>query len=116
MLRYVSRRFLSVCEIPSLWRQFVWPHFHARDERCVVNVLERCGQYIHLASLPDHVTPFKIKTVLQHCSNLVELHLPTTVMTPDQLRMIIQPLEKLKRLFIPWMSLMVSEISADKSS
>ena len=40
MLRYVSRRFWSICEIPSLWRQFVWPHFHAREERCVENVLE----------------------------------------------------------------------------
>ena len=49
-LRYVSRRFWSVCEVPSLWRQFIWPHFNDCGECCVKNVLKSCGLYTNRVS------------------------------------------------------------------
>ena len=45
-LRYVSRRLQSACEAPSLWREFVWPHYHTGDEGCVSNVLKACGHHV----------------------------------------------------------------------
>ena len=100
-LRYVSRRLQSVCETPSLWREFVWPHFNIREERCVKNLLESCGQHIKRLSFPDHVTPSKLTVMLPHCSNLVTLSIPTSKLNPEQLTKIIGPMEKLQSLDVP---------------
>ena len=100
-LWYISRRFRSVCETSSLWRDFIWPHFDSREGRCLKSVLRSCGQYIRRLSFPRHVMPSKLISMLQHCSNV---SLPMNKLTPDQLRKILQlgAMEKLEHLDIPW--------------
>ena len=101
-LRYVSRRLRGVCETPSLWRQFIWPHFDIREYRCVKTVLKSCGQYINYLSFPDHVTVSKLALMLQHCSNLVELRLSTNKLNCDHLRRATESMGKLQTLDIMW--------------
>jgi len=59
-IRYVSRRFRRASETPSLWRDFVWPHFDVSEERCLKDLFKSCGPYVHRLSFPDHVTPSKL--------------------------------------------------------
>jgi len=104
-LRYVSRRFRSACEIPSLWREFIWPRLDIREESCVKSVLKLYGQNVKRLSFPDHVpTPCKLTRLLQNCSNLVELCIPTRKFSPKQLEKIIQSMDKLQNLDVLWSS------------
>ena len=99
-LRYVSRRLRSVCEIPSLWREFIWPYLGVHEKHCVKSVLKSCGRFIEQLSFPNHVMPSM--SALRYCTNLVELSLPKTELSPDELEMAIEPMEKLQSLCIPW--------------
>ena len=65
-LRYVSRRCLSVCETPLLWRELIWPFFDIREKRCVISVLKSCGKYVQRLSFPDHVEPGQLTMMLQY--------------------------------------------------
>ena len=100
-LLYVSRRLRSVSEIPSLWKECIWPHLDTSEERCAKNVLKSCGQYIRRLSFPDHVAPSKLTVMLRHCSNLVKLSIPTSKLSPDHLGKLIEPMGKLQSLDIP---------------
>ena len=102
-LRYVSRRLRSVCETPSLWREFVWPHLDICEVRCVKSVLKSCGQHVKRLCFPGHVMPPKqLMAVLQHCSNLVELCIPTCKLNHDKLKKMMESTEKLWSLDVPW--------------
>ena len=101
-LRYVSQRLQSVCETPSLWRRFIWPHFHIGEYHCVKRVLKSYGQYINHLSFPHHVTPCKLTPMLKHCSNLVKLRLSTNKLSCDQLIKAIQSTGKLQILDLIW--------------
>ena len=104
-LRCVSRTLRSACEIPSLWREFIWPRLDIREEGGVKSVLKSYGQNVQRLSFPDHVpTPAKLTALLQHCINLVELCIPTRKLSPNQLKKIIYPLGKLQSLDILWTS------------
>jgi len=74
-LRYVSRTLRGACETPSLWRQFIWLHFHASEYHCVKSALKSYGQHIKNLSFPHHVTPYKLTPMLKQCSNLVKLQI-----------------------------------------
>ena len=85
----VSKRLRSLCNTPSLWRKFIWPHFDIhREEYCVKSVLKSYGQFVKRFSFPHHVIPSKL-TFLQYCSNVTELSLPIVKLSPDKLEMII---------------------------
>jgi len=102
-LRDVSRRFRSACEIPSLWKEFIWPRLDVCEEICVKDVLKLYGQNVKRLSFPDHVpTHSKLSALLQHCINLVELCIPTRKFSLNQLGKIIQPMGKLQNLDIVW--------------
>ena len=88
-LRYVSRRFLSICETPSLWRELIWPLFDIREKHCVKSVLKSCGKYVRQLSFPDHVESTQLR-ILRHCNNLVELSIPTSTLNCNQLRKIMK--------------------------
>jgi len=101
-LRCVSRMLRGVCETPSLWRQFIWPHFHTREYHCVKSVLKSYGQHIKYLSFPHHVTPYKLTPMLKHCNNLVKLRLSTIKLSCNQLGQAIQSMEKLQVLDVLW--------------
>ena len=102
--RRVSRRLRSVCETPSLWREFVWPYYHTGDDICVYNVLKVCGQHVKRLSFPHHVTLSKLLTMLAYCSNVIELSLPTTKFDPKQLRNALKHMVYVQKLDMEWNS------------
>ena len=64
-LQYVSQRLRIVSETPSPWREYVWDYYDTREELCVKNVLQRCGEYItERLAFPGCLTP-KLDEILQ---------------------------------------------------
>ena len=102
-IRYISRRLRSVIETPSLWREFVWPYYDDREELCINNVLETCGEYVKRMSFPDHVTPSKLVEMLQYCNGVTHLSLPKrTKFSPWRLKGAVEHMERLEYLNVHW--------------
>ena len=85
-LRYVSLRLWAAVEVPSLWRQFIWPNLDFREENSIKDTLEFCGRYVKRLSFPNLVIP--IESLVQ-CSNVQRLSLPSVDLRLEQLRMLI---------------------------
>ena len=101
-MRYVSRKFRTVCQTPSLWRNFSWSQFDVREGCCVKNVLKKCGKHVKRLSFSHHVNSSKLIPMLKYCCNIVQLSIPTTKLNIDQLGKVIEPMRSLKRLDVPW--------------
>jgi len=100
-LRYVSRRLRSISEAPSLWRNFVWPHYDRLEERCLSNLFKVIGKHIVQLSFPHHVMPSKLVKLLQYCGNLKQLSLSEeTKLNHEQLAKALQYMEHLSVLKI----------------
>jgi len=97
-LRYVSRRLRTVSETPSLWSEFVWPLYDRREERSVMSVLKRCGEYIKRMFFPDHVTPSILIKMLNHCNNVTELRLPPGAKLSCKQLAFLQSMKQLEKL------------------
>ena len=100
-LRYVSQLLKAAVETPSLWRDFIWPHYDFREERCIENVLKSCGRHVKQLSFPDHAIHVKS---LQYCNNVLRLSLPSVKLNVNQLRTIMQSMKKLQYLDVLWVS------------
>ena len=104
-LRYVSRTLRFVCEIPSLWSDFIWPLYDRREERSVMKVLKACGVYIRRLILPDHVPPSRISMMLSQCSNVTQLCLPSeTIVDPKKLSHSVLHISNLEKLEVQFLS------------
>ena len=102
-LCYVSRKLRSVIETPSLWREFEWPYYDDREERCLNNLLKTCGKYIQRLTAPDHVIPSRLIEMLQYCSAVTCLSLSVgTKFTPEQLRRAVEHMKQLQMLNVLW--------------
>ena len=100
-LRYVSLRLRAAVEVPSLWRQFIWPNFDFREENSIKDTLKFCGRYVKRLSFPNLVIPIEL---LVQCSNVQRLSLPSVDLRLKQLRVLIQNMKKLQYLDILWTS------------
>ena len=98
-LRYVSRQLRAAVEVPSLWRDFIWPHFDFRERRSIRSAMKSCGRYVIRLAFPDHVV---CTSSFRHCSNVLRLSLPSVRLSVDQLRIILQSMKKLQYLDILW--------------
>ena len=97
-LRYVSRQLRAAVEVPSLWRDFIWPHFDFRERRSIGSAMKSCGRYVIRLAFPDNV----VYTSFRHCSNVLRLSLPSVRLGVDHLRIILQSMKKLQYLDILW--------------
>jgi len=98
-LRYVSRRLRAATDTPSLWNEFVWPLYHSREERSVMNVLKDFGWHIKRLAFPNHVAQSKLLEMINRCRNVTHLTLPAvTELDLDKLKQVVQhmSLEKLE--------------------
>ena len=100
-MRYVSQQLRAAVDIPSLWRNFTWPHFDSREERSIRSLFKSCGRHVRQLSFPDLVIPVES---LQHCGNIIRLSLPSVKLSLDQTRTIMQYMKKLQYLDILWAS------------
>ena len=100
-LRYVSRRFKSISETPSLWRKFVWRYYGRLEERCLCKLFKACGRHIAELSFPHHVTPSKLVKLLEYCGDVRNLSLSKeTKFKFEQMKKILQHMEHLSVLKI----------------
>jgi len=99
-LSYVSTRLRSVCEIPSMWNEFILPNFNTRENRCVKSVLKSFGKYIQWLSLPDRVTSTKLVEMLRLCKNVVHVSVPTSQLSGEQFKQVMKHLKNLQSLDI----------------
>ena len=106
-LPYVSWKLRNICETPSLWKDFVWPCYHAGDDNCVNNVLKMYGKYVkrmafyhglYCVESKDVPAQSQLLNSLEHCVNLTELSLPTIQINLKQLRKISLHIQSLQRL------------------
>ena len=72
-MRYVSRRFRDVSEIPSLWKEFLWLDYEPRHVCSVSSVLKVSGEYVRRIFFPNHVTQTKILEMLCYCTKVTHL-------------------------------------------
>ena len=101
ILRYVSRQLrCAVEEIPSLWKEFVWPYYDSHEECNVKEMLKLCGQYIKVLSFPYCILPSALVEMLKYCNNVQHLSLPSTKLDPEQLQKIIHHMGCLQTLEI----------------
>jgi len=98
-LRYVSQRIRVAVEVPSLWREFVWPNYDFREENAIKSVLETCGRHMKILSFPNHLMPIES---LHQCVNVLRLSMPSVNLSLSQMRMILQSMKKLQYLDILW--------------
>ena len=101
-LRYASQGLRAAVEMPSLWRNFTWPHYDFREENSIKSVLESCGRHVKRLSFPSLVR-IPVES-LQHCSNVLRLSLPSIELTLNQVRTIMQSMKKLQHLDVLWTS------------
>jgi len=98
-LRYVSRKLRAATETPSLWTEFVWPLYHSREERSVMNVLKDFGRYVKRLTFPNHVAQSKLLKMINRCGNLTHLTLPAvTELDLDELKHAVQHMSSLEKL------------------
>ena len=109
-LRYVSRRTRLVSETPSLWTEFVWPHYTTREERCVNGILKACGGYVKQLSFPDYApAPSKLVRMAKYCRNVVHLSIGTCL-SDQQLNKIVENMVHLQKLEVHWMPYKISSL------
>jgi len=81
-LRFVSKIFCVLTDVPLLWRKFEWPHFHKCEEISISNILKEHGIHIQQLSFTndDHM-PSKLycDLMLRTCMNVINLTLLTQV-------------------------------------
>jgi len=100
-LRYVSRWFRCVIDgVPSLWKEFVWPHYDTCEEKCLKEIFMVCGQHIKVLSFPNSRVPPTLVEMLQYCSNVQHLSIPSTKLDPEQLRNMLHHMGSLQALEI----------------
>jgi len=77
-IRCVSKSLHSVSEVPSLWEEFIWSHYHAsRDEKLLKYLLKMFGKHIKRFHFADKIPPSKLMVMLKFCRNVAELSLPS---------------------------------------
>ena len=101
-LRYVSRRTRLVSDTPSLWTEFVWPHYTTREERCVNGILKACGGYVKQLSFPNRApVPWKLVKMVKYCQNVAHLSI-RTCLSDKKLEKIVENMAHLQKLEVHW--------------
>ena len=104
-LRCVSKALRSVCDTPSLWRNFEWPRYEDRKcvEFCIHSLLKSFGEHVKVLSFPNYVPPLKLEKMLDYCPNVNELNIPTTELCDvDQVRSVLGHMKHLQKLDMQW--------------
>ena len=76
-MQYVSPRFKHIMEVPSLWKDFVWPNYEPLQVCSVSKILKSQGEHVRRIFFPAHVTSANILEMVQHCTKVTHLSLPS---------------------------------------
>ena len=99
MARYISQRFRAATEIPSLWKDFVWPDYEPRHVRNLNEILKAYGEHVRQIVFPAHMTPASILEMARSCAKVTHLSFPrNTLLTLDDLKEIVNIMTHLQHL------------------
>ena len=59
-MQYASPRFKHIMEVPSLWKDFVWPYYEPLQVCSVSKILKVQGEHVRRIFFPAHVTSANI--------------------------------------------------------
>ena len=96
-MQYVSPRFKHIMEVPSLWKDFVWPHYEPLQVCSVSKILKAQGEHVRRIYFPAHVTLKNILKMVQCCTKVTHLSLPRNL-SPDHLEEIVHAMKHLQQL------------------
>ena len=96
-MQYVSPRFKHIMEVPSLWKDFVWPHYEPLQVCSVSKILKAQGEHVRRIYSPAHVTLKNILKMVQCCTKVTHLSLPRNL-SLDHLEEIVHAMKHLQQL------------------
>ena len=98
-IRYVSRRFQDVIEMPLLWKDFLWPDYEPRHVRIVCDTLKAHGRHVRRIVFPAHVKHANVLEMARFCTSVTHLRFPkNTQLSLEQLEEIVHTLTQLQQL------------------
>jgi len=96
-MQYVSPRFKHIMEVPSLWKNFVWPNYEPLPVCSVSKTLKAQGEHVRRIFFPAHVTSANILEMAQCCTKVTHLSLPRNL-SLDHLEEIVHTMKYLQQL------------------
>ena len=96
-MRYVSPRFKHIMEVPSLWKDFVWPNYEPLPVCSVSKILKAQGEHVRRIFFPAHITSANILEMAQCCTKVTHLSLPRNF-SLDHLEEIVHTMKHLQQL------------------
>ena len=73
-MQHVSPRFKHIMEVPSLWKDFVWPNYEPLPVCSVSKILEAQGKHVRRIFFPVHLTSANILKMAQCCTKVTHLN------------------------------------------
>ena len=96
-MQFVSPKFKHIMEVPSLWKNFVWPNYEPLQVCSVSKILKAQGEHVRKIFFPAHVTSANILKMVQHCTKVTDLSLPRNV-SLNHLEKIVLTMKHLQQL------------------
>ena len=94
---HVSPRFKHIMEVPSLWKDFVWPYYEPLRVCSVNKIFKAQGEHVRRIFFPAHVTLANILEMVQYCTKVTHLSLPRNLRL-DHLEEIVHTMKHLQQL------------------
>ena len=96
-MQYVSPRFKHIMEVPSLWKDFVWPYYEPLQVCSVSKILKAQGEHVRRIFFPFHVKSANTLKMAQYCTKVTHLSLPRDL-SLDHLEEILHTMKHLQQL------------------
>ena len=96
-IQFVSPKFKHIMEVPSLWKNFVWPNYEPLQVCSVSKILKAQGEHVRRIFFPAHVTSANILKMVQCCTKVTDLSLPRNL-SFNHLEKIVHTMKHLHQL------------------
>ena len=96
-MQHVSPRLKHIMEMPSLWKDFVWPYYEPLSVCSVSKILEAQGEHVRRIFFPAHVKSVNTLKMARYCTKVTHLSLPRNL-SLDHLEEIIHTMKHLQQL------------------
>ena len=96
-MQLVSPKFKYIMEVPSLWKDFVWPNYQPLQVCSGIKILKTQGEHVRRIFFPAHVSSANILKMAQCCTKVTDLSLPRNVSLND-LEKIVHTMKHLHQL------------------
>ena len=96
-MQHVSPRFKHIMEVPSLWKDFLWPYYEPLQVCTVSKIIKAQGEHVRRIFFPAKLTSANILEISQCCTKVTHLSLPRNL-SLDHLEEIVHTMKHLQQL------------------